>query len=89
MRHLPQDNGIDRGTLRGKPEGMNMVTAPLTREDLREELALFRDEIRTHYATKADLSELETRLIRWMIGLMVGSSLWPSSIAVPVQMFTG
>ena len=66
-----------------------MVTAPLTREDLREELALFRDEIRTHYATKADLSELETRLIKWMIGLMVGSVAVATSIAVSVQMFTG
>ena len=86
---MPQDNGIDRGTLRGKPEEMNMVTAPLTREDLREELALFRDEIHTHYATKADLSELETRLIKWMIGLMVGSVAVATSIAVSVQMFTG
>ena len=66
-----------------------MVTAPLTREDLREELALFRDEIRTHYATKADLSDLETRLIKWMIGLMVGSIAVATSIAVSVQMFTG
>ncbi len=65
-----------------------MVTAPLTREDLREELALFRDEIRTHYATKADLSDLETRLIKWMIGLMVGSIAVATSIAVSVQMFT-
>lgn len=66
-----------------------MVTAPLTREDLREELALFRDDIRTHYATKADLSDLETRLIKWMIGLMVGSIAVATSIAVSVQMFTG
>ena len=66
-----------------------MVTAPLTREDLREELALFLDEIRTHYATKADLSDLETRLIKWMIGLMVGSIAVATSIAVSVQMFTG
>ncbi len=65
-----------------------MVTAPLTREDLREELALFRDEIRAHYATKADLSDLETRLIKWMIGLMVGSIAVATSIAVSVQMFT-
>ncbi len=44
-----------------------MVTAPLTREDLREELALFREEIRTHYATKADLANLENRLT-WRFG---------------------
>ena len=56
-----------------------MVTTPLTREDLREELSLFRDEIRTHYATKADLADLKAELkadirsqllsqTRWMIG---------------------
>ena len=39
-----------------------MVRAPLTREDLREELDRLRDEIRPRYATKADLSELETPL---------------------------
>ena len=44
-----------------------MVTAPLTRDDLREELALFREEIRTHYATKADLANLENRLT-WRFG---------------------
>ena len=65
-----------------------MVTAPLTRDDLREELVLLRVEIRTHYASKADLSGLETRLIKWMIGLMVGSIAVATSIAVSVQMFT-
>ena len=44
-----------------------MVTAPLTRKDLREELALFREEIRTHFATKADLANLENRLT-WRFG---------------------
>ena len=43
---------------------MALAAAPLT----REELALFRDEIRQHYATKADLHALETRLTRWMVG---------------------
>lgn len=66
-----------------------MVTAPPTREDLRDELALFREAMRTHCATKADLSELENRLIRWMIGLMVGSVAVATSIAVSVQMFAG
>ena len=44
-----------------------MVTAPLTRENLREELARFREEIRTHYATKAGLANLENRLT-WRFG---------------------
>ena len=39
-----------------------MTTAehPVTRTELREELR--------HYATKADLANLETRLIKWMVG---------------------
>ena len=48
-----------------------MVTAPLTREDLREELALFRDEIRTHFATKADLTNFENRLTRRFSSVLI------------------
>ena len=51
-----------------------------------------------HLATKADLAEakgelktdiasLETRLIKWMIGLMVGSVAVASSIALIIQGF--
>ncbi len=56
-----------------------MATAehPITRSELREELQ--------HYATKADLAELETRLVKWMIGMMVGSVAVASSIALLVQ----
>ena len=66
-----------------------MATAPLTSEGLRDELALFREAMRTHFATKADLSKLETRLITWMIGLMVGSVAVATSIAVALQMSVG
>ena len=43
-----------------------MATAeqPITRTELREELR--------HYATKADLAHLETRMVRWMVGVMLG-----------------
>ena len=69
-----------------------MVATPLTREDLREELALFRDEIRTHYATKADLADLKAELkadirsqllsqTRWMIGGLITTA----GIVVAVQ----
>ena len=72
---------------------------PLTRDDLRQELVLFRDEIRTHYATKADLAELkgelktelstlEVRLIKWMVSLMIGSVVAASTIAVLVERLT-
>ena len=35
-----------------------MAEQPITRTELREELALLRDEFRQHYATKADLAEV-------------------------------
>ena len=41
------------------------------------------------FANKADLAELETRLIKWMVGLMVGSVVAASSIAVLTQRLTG
>ena len=37
---------------------MAMAEPPITRTELREELALLRDEYRQHYATKADLAEV-------------------------------
>ena len=39
--------------------------------DMRQELALLRDEFRQHYATKADLKELELRLMVRLGGLMI------------------
>ena len=41
------------------------------------------------FANKADLAELETRLIKWMVGLMVGAIVAASSIAVLTQRLTG
>ena len=35
-----------------------------------------------HLATKADLNDLEMRLTKWMIGLMVSSVVSASAIAV-------
>lgn len=53
-----------------------------TRDDFRVEMNLLRTEIVTHYATKADLHSLESRLVRWMIGLMIGSVGTAVAIAV-------
>lgn len=47
------------------------------------------DAFEERFATKADLAELETRLIKWMIGLMVGAIVAASSIAVLTQRLTG
>lgn len=38
-------------------------------------------------ATKADLAKLETRLVKWMIGMMGGSIVAASSIALLIQRF--
>ena len=53
---------------------------PITRTELREELR--------HYATKADLAQLEVRmanmearLIRWMVGMMFGGMAASAAIA--------
>ena len=70
--------------------------AALTRAELREEL----DRSLAHYATKADLSDLRGEvkaeianlragLIKWMIGLMLGSVTTAVAIAVAVDRFTG
>ena len=71
-------------------------TAALTRAELREEL----DRSLAHYATKADLSDLRGEmkaeianlradLIKWMIGLMLGSVTTAVAIAVAVDRFAG
>ncbi len=59
------------------------------REDFRRELGQLREEFRDHYATKADLAQLETRLTKWMIGLMAGSIAIASTIALLVQRLAG
>ncbi|MDE2868661.1 MAG: hypothetical protein OXR64_03200 [Chloroflexota bacterium] len=62
--------------------------APLTRNDLRDEL----DRTLQHYATKADLADLradlhalEARLIKWMLGLMLSATGLAVAIAVAVD----
>ncbi len=43
---------------------MTTVEQPITRSELREELR--------HYATKKDLAEMETKLVKWMVGVQIG-----------------
>lgn len=56
---------------------MTTDLAPLTRDDLRQEL----DRTLQHYATKSDLAALETRLTRWIVALMLGSAGLAAAIA--------
>lgn len=54
---------------------------PITRSELREELR--------HYATKADLAQMETRLTRWMVGMMLGAIVAASSASLVIQRILG
>ena len=33
-----------------------------------------KDEVRTYYATKADIAQLESKLIKWLIGAVLSSA---------------
>ena len=39
----------------------------ISRSEVREEI----DSAMRHYATKAELSSMETRLVKWMVGLLL------------------
>ena len=63
---------------------MTTIDQSITRSDLRDELR--------HYATKSDLAQLraemsgmETRLVKWMIGVMFGSAVLASSLALVLE----
>ena len=64
---------------------MAQVEQPITRSELREELERYL----SHYATKEDLAKLETRLTRWMVGVLIGSTIAASSVAVLMQSLVG
>ena len=38
-----------------------------------------------HYATKSDLAQMETRIIKWMVTLMVGSAAIATSLALLIE----
>lgn len=74
---------------------------PITRSELREELQRYatkkdlRDELR-HNATKADIADeradmaqMETRLVKWMVGIMFGAAALSTSIALVIQRLVG
>ena len=52
----------------------------LTKEDFRYEMQ--------HYATKEDLAQLEARLVKWMVGLMVGATMAATGFAVLIERLT-
>ena len=67
---------------------MTTIEHPITRSDLRDELKL--------YSTKSDLAQLraemsamETRLVKWMIGVMFGGAALASSLALVLERLLG
>ena len=67
-------------------EWARSVDERLTRIETR--LDGFEDRL-GNFATKADLAEFETRLTKWIAGLIVGAIVAASSIAVLTQRLTG
>ena len=64
---------------------MTMLSeTPATKGDIEA----LRDELRTYYASKADLAELKSDLIKWMIGLMLGASAVATGFAVLIERLT-
>ena len=73
----------------------------LTREDLQNELRQYptKEDLRHelgHYATKedianlrAEMSQMETRLIKWMVGSVLAGAGIAATIALVIQRLVG
>ena len=64
---------------------MESVEQPITRTELREEMALML----RHYATKEDLAAMETRMVKWMVGMMMGGMVISAAIASVITNLLG
>ena len=47
------------------------------------------EEARDIFATKADLAEMETRLVKWMVGMMLGGMATAATVALVVERLLG
>lgn len=65
--------------------GTVSLEADITQFVIRNEFDRLRQELRDHYATKEDLAKLETRLVKWIIGMMLGSAGLAATLAIFVQ----
>ena len=52
-----------------------------------EENYITYDQAKDIFATKADLAELETRLVKWMVGMMFGGMAAAAAIASAISNF--
>lgn len=63
---------------------MTTTTDSLTRDDVQEivrnEVSTLREEMREHYATKADLAKLEANLTWKLSGLQIASMVGVAAI---------
>ena len=57
----------------------------ITQIVVRDELERLHQELQDHYATKEDLAKLETRLIKWMVGVLLGSAAVATTLAIFIQ----
>ena len=47
------------------------------------------EEARDIFAAKADLAEMETRLVKWMVGMMLGGMATSATVALVVERLLG
>ena len=47
------------------------------------------EEARYIFVTKADLAQMETRLVKWMVGMMFGGMAASAAVALAVQRILG
>ena len=47
------------------------------------------EEARDIFATKADLAQMETRLVKWMVGMMLGGMVTAATLALAVERILG
>ena len=57
----------------------------ITQIVVRDQLERLHQELQDHYATKEDLAKLETRLIKWMVGVLLGSAAVATTLAIFIQ----
>ena len=69
--------------------GRVSLDVDITQIVIRNEFDRLRQEIQAHYATKEDLAKLETRLVKWIVGMMLGSAGLAATLAIFLQRLIG
>ena len=55
----------------------------------RADIDALRSETQTHYATKADLAQLETRIIKWVVGSALAAAGIAATAVLVIQRIWG